>query len=563
MKSIRQIADALRVKFRLGAQETPAATLARALIHPTTNAVVAEVAANGRLSGSAVDATAELSLGGRGLTPLTNRRLEAGSNVRAMVLGDSIAAGLFYGDNFGVLRVLQSHIGNGGGGGIGINTQLIEFHDGATDYSADNPTDWFRKYTVVGDGDSYEMSATGRVRVFCNSVRVAWRAPVGGASTFKIQTCTDNDGEGVGTWVDQGGTRTAEASGASEEVGTATISLTEGRFRLRVLSVSGTVDVFHMELSHSTSGGVVLLPFVQGSTALSALGDVSVAMREQFMEAVDPDVILIAYKDGETIEDALEALAVTLETSLSGAYPRDVVLVAPFASLPVDGDDYDAMEEQRVAMRKVSLSYGWAFVDLFDLFPKHSVYYDGPGVHVAGDSEYAYQAGVVLDQLGWLQYPKTLGKSQPAIRQDEKTAFTELANNTTLTEYLRIRGLAAGTYRLSGYFLFSNVSTAGEGGKAEVSFTGTATCRAYRWHKFSQTTGFGAMVVTPAFGANPALPIAMDGMTGFDDGYGFDFIGTIIVTAHGDVIVKVAKEVASASTLYFREGSFIRAEKIA
>lgn len=503
-----------------------------------------------------------LELNKQGATPLVHRRLFNGSNVRVLVQGDSIAPDMVYGDGAGVLRTLQDYIGNAGGGGQGVNSELFPKFDGGTAYSAPNPADWFIQYVTVPVAGTVELSAEFSARRWANQIRVQWkcRAP----ADFKIQVCSDADGVGLGTWVDRA---TVNAT-VEDTVSSFTDNLAEGNYRLRVLGVSGTVDVLGMEISHTGIGGCVILGQTQGSTSLGAWTALSEGMRSSYVNAMDPDVIIVVGKDDSDVLGAyLPALKSTLTTALSGGYPRDVVVLAPFPTVTNNNPEGDAagvaMKLQRNVMRDLSDSYRWPFIDLWELGPSAGIYYDGSGVHLAGTSEYAHFAHLILDRLGWLRFAKVSKQFNPIVKQVEKLVYTELPNNAILTEYLRIRGLSAGRYQLNGWFLFSNAGVAGEGGKIEISFTGGGSCAAYRFTLWGQAQPSIFTIMSPGFGANPAVPLTMSGLTAQNEGYGYTLDSmTLIVSQPGDVIVKAAKEVATGSSVYFREGSFIRAERI-
>jgi hypothetical protein len=503
-----------------------------------------------------------------GITPLVSRRLQSGANIRVMVLGDSIAPGMLYGDGVGALRILQNAIGNAGAGGVGVNSEQIQYFDGQAAYATEN---WFREYVRVPAGSAYEfsMSSPQRGRRWANTARVAWRAPANGTATFKIQTCSDADGPGAGAWVDLGAVRTAASSDAFEDVGSANISLPEGKHRLRVISLSGTVDVFSMELSHSGAGGCVILAHDQGSTLFSAWSSLSAKQRASFISAVDPDVIFIAYKDdAPTMTTGLPALGATLAATLSDGYPRDVVMLAPLPTVVGNGatstPDGLMIYHQREAMRQWAGVNRAAFIDLWDLAPSADVYYDAGGVHLAGGAEHAHLGEVILDRLGWLRLPSLQTKSHAIARVADRTNASELPSDGVLIEdsNFRVRALSVGRWRLSGFLLFTNDGSAGEGARAQLDFSGAATLEAYRWDKF-QSNAAPIRYVYPTHGASLSLPFTMEGLNliSANGGYGYEFMATIDVKGPGDVIVRLSKE-APGGPVYIREGSFLEARKL-
>lgn len=339
-----------------------------------------------------------------GMTPLVHRQLEGGNYVRAMILGDSIAAGILLATGVGALRLFQAYVGDSGGGGVSISSGFMQL-DGSAAFSS---TNWFREFASVPSSSSVEYSGLSRTRITADSARVQWRAPVGGTATFKIQTCTDADGVGVGTWVDQGGTRTAESSGASEEVGTATVSLTSGPFRLRVLVLSGTVDVFGMELSNTAEGGCSIINFAADGTAFETWGALSATQRSTLIAAVDPHVVIVCYKDTpESIDAGLTALQTTLASTLQSGYPRDVVILASYPTVhdndPRNGTDCDEVYEQREVMRAWAAENRAAFIDLWDLSPVYDIFFSDD-VHLASAFEHAHMGHLIMDRLGWLRY---------------------------------------------------------------------------------------------------------------------------------------------------------------
>jgi hypothetical protein len=494
-------------------------------------------------------------------TPLVARRLENRQNVRALIFGDSISGEPLMGDYYGVLRQLQEHIGNAGAGGYNVNTEAIPVYGGGT---AAATSDWFRTYHSVPAAGWVEFSANGQIRRFCNTAKVAWRAPVGGTATFKIQTCSDLDGAGVGTWVDDpAGVRTAVASGASEEVGYATLTLTEGSYRLRVLGVSGTVNVFNMELSHSTIGGCIINYHGEGGTEFSAWRNLSDTRRENFIDAVDPDVIFVMYKDDSpNMVLNLAALAETLETALAGSYPRDVVIIAPFPSIPPGSEFWEPTRIQREVMRLWAYENRAAFIDLWELFPINAIYYDGPGIHGAGVTEQAHMGALILDRLGWYRYPKVKALVNPAVRTARRSSVVALANSTTFAEDTVFRmPLGVGLWRITGRFLFTNDGSVGEGAKVQISHSGAATLVVRNYKRWA-VNGNTQVSVYPYFGGTESMPVVMNSCTTFDLAYGYDLDQLDInVTQPGILITSTAKE-ATGGDVHLREGSFIKAEKL-
>jgi hypothetical protein len=492
-----------------------------------------------------------------GVTPLVSRRLQNRENVRALIFGDSISAAPLFGDYFGVLRLLQERVGNAGAGGYNVNTESFPVYGGGTVGATSN---WVRTYHSVPAAGWVEFSHEFQVRRFCNTAKIAWRAPVGGTATFKIQTCTDLDGAGVGTWVDQGSVRTAVSSGAEEEVGFATISLAEGLFRVRVLGVSGTTHVFNMELSHSTMAGCIINNHAEGGIAFTSFGEMSELRRKTFVDAVDPDVIFVMFKDdGPTMISNLEALRVTLEQSLKSGLPRDVVIIAPFPSI---GVFYEGQKLQRQAMRDWASANKTAFVDLWDLIPDKSEFFNVDGVHIAGDTENAYIASLIVDRLGWIRYPKVQNISTPTIIQAERTSVLLIADTTTFTEDTVFRRpLPVGRWRITGRFLFTNDGSAGEGGKVEINHTGGATLVQIGYTRWG-INGNPQVFTWPYFGGSIGLPLVLSGNTDKDLGYGYDIENlTVNVVRAGVITVSVAKEIVGGD-VHFREGSYIRLEKI-
>ncbi len=338
-----------------------------------------------------------------GSTPLVARRLEAGSNVRCMILGDSILGGMMLGSNNGALRVLQNYIGNAGGGGSSINEAFWQAN-GSTAFIT---TDWYKTFARVPAASSVEWSGLGRIRKSADTAKVVFRAPVGGAATFKIQTCTDADGAGSGTWVDQGGVRTAAAVGSGdEEVRSLSVTLTLGSYRLRVLGVSGTVDVFGLELSKASVGGAVILNWGEDGTDLAAFAALTETQKSGLIASVDPDIVFVVYKDAD-IGGALTALKTTLDANLSGGYPRDLVLVAPFPT--VSGNDPLTtagliIYNQRETMRQWAAENRILCIDLWDLGLYRDIYYLNDGIHLASTYEEAYLGWHIMRRLGWLEY---------------------------------------------------------------------------------------------------------------------------------------------------------------
>lgn len=491
-------------------------------------------------------------------TPLVFRKLQNRQNVRALILGDSIAAGPLTQDQYGVLKVLQDFIGNAGGGGYNVNQELYPTYAGGTVGATAN---WFRTYHSVPAGGTVELAGDARFRRFGDTIRIAWRAVVGGTSVFKIQTCSDVD-TAAGTWVDVGATYDNASTVAEEEILYEDIALTEDLYRVRVLGVTGTVHVVNMEISHSEAKGCIINNHSEGGVAMELFGDLSDRVRKTFIDAVNPDVIFLMYKDGPIMEDPLNALTETLAASLTGGYPRDVVAIAPFQTLPEDSSNWNGTIDQRDEMVEWANDNRATYIDLINLFPPKAVYYNGDGVHVAGAAEEAYIAQMILDRLGWVRYPKAMRVSTPIIRTARRTAYVELPNNTDLAEDTSFRiFLDAGIWRINGRFLFSNDGTAGEGAKLQMNHTGTAVMQAINYKRWDYNAS--PIVFTwPHFGASYGFPFNFAGCTGFNYAYGYDVDQVdLIVYYPGFLTIKVAKE-AIGGAVYFRESSFLSAEKV-
>jgi hypothetical protein len=221
------------------------------------------------------------------------------------------------------------------------------------------------------------------------------------------------------------------------------------------------------------------------------------------------------------------------------------------------------MAAQREVMRGWATTNRQTHIDLFDLYPTGTVFYDGPGVHIAGNTEGAHVAQLILERLQWISYPESQGKNQPVKRLGERTASSELADSTTLAEdtSFRLKGLTAGRWRLKGNFIFSNDDSAGEGAKVSIGFGGTATLSGYKWCKW-ENNNTQVPYSYPGFGFSAGVPFEMNGATGYNQSYGFELThGTFVVASPGDVIVKIAKE-ATGGSVHIRESSWIEAEKL-
>lgn len=367
-----------------------------------------------------------------GTTPLAHRRFETLSNLRVLILGDSIAPGILFADTVGVLRLLQSYIGNAGGGGASTNEAYWKVGGSATFSSVG----WFRNYASVPAASDVEWSANFSVRVPGDTATVLWRAPAGGTATFKIQTCTDADGVGVGTWVDQGGIRTADSGEANETIESATISIAVGNYRLRVLGVTGTVQVVGLELSTSTTGGCVILNYAEDGSELSSWAALTDTQRTRFIDAVDPDVVMVLLKDPPaSLEDSLPYLSNALAASLSDGYPRDLVALAPFPTVndndPLGNDNGKEIYRQREVVRKWANDTRATFIDLWELSPVYDIFFSD-NVHLATAYEHAHMAHMVMERLGWLRYRTVEARNfQIGIHTSNGVAFGVGSNGST------------------------------------------------------------------------------------------------------------------------------------
>jgi hypothetical protein len=474
-------------------------------------------------------------------------------------MGDSIAYDPIMGVPIGILPLLTDRIGNAGTGGhdgFGVENSMT-LSAGASTVA----TNWFVPYSRVPATETVEWSIQFQSRRWCDTAKVAWRAPVGGTATFKIQTCTDADGAGMGTWVDQGGVRTAVASGAEEEVGHDTITLTEGLYRLRVLGVSGTVDVFNMELSSSTMGGVVQNYQVQGGYSLSDWGNLSDTQRETFMDAIDPDAIIIAYKDAPaTVPGSLASLLQTIGASLSGGlYQRNVVILAPYPTIPVGSPGWDEVYGSREIFRNWATVNRQTYIDWLDLGPIEQVYLPD-NVHLSGAAIIAHMSQIALRRLGWIEYPTVQALTNPVVRRARQLTDEVIADSTTYVEYEDFRiPLHAGTFTIRGRFAFTSGAT-GTGAKVQLSHSGSGCSMDYVQYSKDIVNASPIKTMSPYFGGSYSWPLEMTGMTAYDTAFGYSLEQCDIITfVPGFLIVKIAKEV-TGTDVTLRKGSFIEIE---
>jgi hypothetical protein len=496
-----------------------------------------------------------------GTTPLVHRRLQTGDNLRVLIFGDSIAYEPLAGDRFGVLRLLQDQIGNAGAGGVNVGAEQIQYFDGPASYASDS---WFRPYVSISAGGAYEFAlgfpARGRRSADC--ARVTWRTPIGVEAQFLIETCSDADGEGQGSWVVHGGVRTAPPS-SSAVVDHTQINLGPGSYRLRVRCVTGSINVVNMELSHSGMGGVVINNHAHGGSAFRDWANLPAHHRKAFIESVKPDVVFVFYKDdAPTMAQSLVALWETRGATSSEGFPWDVVLLSPFPSLPVHSPNWISNYEQREVMRQWAITHRVAYVDLWDLMPIDPVYLSD-NTHLSGTVEQAHLAQLILERLGWTRYPSLSAKANPTVKTVHLDHPFELPNAIAYSDVPAARiALDAGTWRLSGRWLFTNDGSAGEGGKILLEHTSqTAVMKSVEYSKL-QGNSPPISVLSPFFGGHLPWPLEMVGQIGGNANFGYRLESLdLVVNAPGFLKVRAAKENLGGPVL-LREGSFLRAERV-
>jgi len=207
-------------------------------------------------------------------------------------------------------------------------------------------------FTISPSGDFAETNGTGEIAwgdgsagVLIDTIKVFYgKGP--GYGTFKVQTQADG-----GSWVDEAGFTSVAASDASTGLGVATVSKTAGRYRVKVVGLTGNVKCIPPLFRYSAGSGVEVYRVDRGGIALPSMLTTP-AVVSALMSAVAPDLVFFEMKESASI---ISADLPTLTALTTAASPN--TRWAFVASSPLASGDADQVA-QNVAIKSQAATLG-------------------------------------------------------------------------------------------------------------------------------------------------------------------------------------------------------------
>jgi hypothetical protein len=162
--------------------------------------------------------------------------------------------------------------------------------------------------------------------IFANQVKIYYVSESGGG-TFKLQSRLTNMTT-PGAWTDIGGfTSVSTDNGGAISAGVATVSLTAGRYEIKVVGLSGTVRIIGAVFRDTTAAGVVLCSIAAGGTDYEHWDDTPAAVVNAVIGDISPTLV-VHCNTGTTTQGNLDAMFGRLATA-SNAHDRIVLGVFP------------------------------------------------------------------------------------------------------------------------------------------------------------------------------------------------------------------------------------------
>lgn len=308
-------------------------------------------------------------------------------------LGDSVATYKYD----PIVNSLRGFYGRNGGAFAG-GSQLNDVTT-PTSLTVTNLGLWYQDLKPCAPGTNIEFYSSAVTNILADTFEVYYSKNPGTNGTFKIQTSLDG-----GAWSDQSGLDNVSSSAVTAETGYATFTKTQGRYKLRVLGLTGTNLVINASAFLSTSPGVRTTYLDRGGSDFQTMAALSTNIWGPVLTNLNLNLLLIEAKDSPTIVS--QYLPVMATNFLTFAPNMDVVCIGTY---PIStNDDVDSVQQNRV-MKDICMKYGWMYFDGYTAYRNWATItglsWNADGTHLVTVGK-EYVASQLLRDLGLINSVK-------------------------------------------------------------------------------------------------------------------------------------------------------------